>query len=724
MARNITVSFNGIPKIQGIPALNCVRISGGEALGELFTYVLELKTPDTDNFAAGPAANLDLRGVLGQECSVSIDLDGVGTREINALITRARIKKAEGRHIVYELTLRPWLWLATKTTDFKVFQEKNVVEIIDDVLDDYAFPVEKRLCTEYPVREYQVQYGETDYQFLQRLMQEWGIYWFFEHHEGKHRLVLCDNESAHKPFTNPVPHILRYHPEEERLDEERVDQFDAAESLTSGVWISSDYDFTKPHADLTSISAQPRNTAHAQAEVYEWPGDYTVPDEGEARARIRMEEQRMTGSRCHGQGNARTIVPGCVFTLIEHPHVAANREYLVLSAFLELEDVAEESGLQQYRSHVRFEVQPAAEPFRLPRTISKPHTRGPQTAVVTGPAGQEIWTDQYGRVKVQFHWDRYGKTDEKTSCWVRVSYPWAGNKFGAVYIPRIGHEVVVDFLSGDPDQPLITGCVYNASNLPPWTLPDNATQSGILTRSSKDGTEANANTLRFEDKKGEEELWLHAEKDQRIEVENDESHWVGNDRSKNVDHDETVTIGNNRTETVGANETESIGRSRFKKVALMEIDSIGVNWTVAVGGLKAEAVGGACTQEVGLFKQCGVGQYYSLQVGASMNTAVGKNCETSIGGKSITVVKESMSTSVEQDMAVAVKQNLSLASEKDTVITSKAQLVVEAAEVLELLCGKSILRMDKDGTITLNGKELTLAADNTLQVSGNPINLN
>ncbi len=306
--------------------------------------------------------------------------------------------------------------------------------------------------------------------------------------------------------------------------------------------------------------------------------------------------------------------------------------------------------------------------------------------MVVGPAGEEIWTDEYGRIKVQFHWDRLGAMDENSSCWMRVATNWAGSGFGAISIPRIGHEVVVDFLNGDPDYPLVVGCVYNAANMPPWALPGNATQSGIKTKSSKGGAfgdgmkngAGDANAIRFEDKKGAEQVWLHAQKDQLIEVENDEDHWVGQDRRKTidrdettivhrdrtetvdrdekitvhnnrterVDHDETISIGDNRREDVGIDETVSIGKNRTKTIGRNEKDKIGNNWSIKVGKMKTETIGIAYMQNVGVGRMENVGVAYNLNVGAVMATVVGSTQTTMVGSDRSVKVGSNQSTDV------------------------------------------------------------------------------
>ncbi|HGT5787605.1 TPA: type VI secretion system Vgr family protein, partial [Escherichia coli] len=536
-------------------------LGGTETVGELFTYSIKLKTPDILNLGyVSPAANLQLKPMVGKDLCVHIELDGGGKRYISGLVTAARVAGHQGRSVVYELRLEPWLKILTHTSDYKAFQNKNVVDILDEVLDEYPWPVEKRLVENYPTRAWQVQYGETDFAFIQRLMQEWGIYWWFEHSENSHTLVLADAINVHKACADSP--LVCYYQKGLKLDKEFIHTITANESLRSGQWVLNDFDFMKPRSLLKSTVANPRETGLAEYEHYEWPGDYFTKSEGEMLTRIRMEEQRSPGSRVQGSGNIRTLMTGFTFTLENYPTAEVNREYLLVQTTLFIQDNAQHSGQEQHFSYsTSFELHPTSEVYRPQRTLSKPHTKGPQSAIVTGPAGQEIWTDKYGRVKVQFGWDRYGKNDENSSCWVRVSYPWAGKGFGGIQIPRIGQEVLVDFKNGDPDLPIIVGRTYNQDTMPPWGLPGAATQSGFYSHTIGGGP-TNANALRFEDKPGGEEVWLHAEKDQRIEVNNNESHWVGNNRLKVIDKTETAIIGEERSLTVQMDDTSLAGQNK------------------------------------------------------------------------------------------------------------------------------------------------------------------
>ncbi|MEY5904972.1 type VI secretion system Vgr family protein [Salmonella enterica subsp. enterica serovar Corvallis] len=569
-AHNVTVSGSAVPP----GALLFASLDSGETLSELFSYVVQLKTPDTLNLGyVSPAANLPLKPMVGKDLCVNIELDGGGKRHISGLVTAARVVGHEGRSVTYELRMEPWVKLLTHTSDYKAFQNKTVVDILDEVLAEYPYPVEKRLVESYPVRTWQVQYGETDFDFLQRLMQEWGIYWWFEHSEDSHTLVLADAISAHKAC--PDSPLVEWHQEGLKLDKEFIHTITANESLRTGQWVLDDFDFTKPRSLLANTVANPRETGHATYEHYEWPGDYFDKSEGEMLTRIRMEAQRSPGSRVLGGGNIRTLMTGYTFTLENYPTAEVNQEYLLMQTLLFVQDNAQHSGQDQHFTFsTRFELHPTREVFRPQRTVSKPHTKGPQSAIVTGPAGQEIWTDQYGRVKVQFGWDRYGKMDENSSCWIRVSYPWAGKGFGMIQIPRIGQEVLVDFKNGDPDLPIIVGRTYNQDTMPPWGLPGMASQSGIFSHSLYGGP-TNGNMLRFDDKTGAEEVKFHAEKDLNTTVKNNETHTVMVDRTKTIIKNETNSIGEDRNTTVTKNDGLS--------VKLAQTINIGTTYRLDVG---------------------------------------------------------------------------------------------------------------------------------------------
>ncbi|ACC75181.1 type VI secretion system tip protein TssI/VgrG [Paraburkholderia phymatum] len=604
--RTLTIDGPAIPlSSTGDPVLQLQSIAGTEILSRIYRYVLDCVT--VSDLLMTDAASLDLKSMIGKELTVTVQLDGMGSfvpgmtglsgaanigkgiREISGIVTEARFVGQSNRQGHYRLLLQPWITLADQQSTYRIFQNKTVVEIVDQVFGSYMFSWDKRLSAEYKELEYQVQYGETDFIFAQRLMQEHGIYWFFEHSNKIHRMVLVDQLGAHKPVDSAAYQTLQYYPPGHKIDMEYIDSFDASESIQSGRWTTSDFNFKKPRARLGTENALPRDTEFNELERYEWPGDYSDTAVGEDFARIRMQELYAPGTRAWGSGNLRDVVCGTTFTLAGYPQQSANCEYLVVSASFAASELGESTGAGEFSVRSSFVVQPATVVFRPPRTVPKPRTTGPQTAIVTGPDGQEIWTDQYGRVKLKFHWDRSPVRNQKSSCWVRVAYPWAGNNFGTINIPRIGQEVIVDFENGDPDRPIVTGRVYNGANMPPWPLPDNATQSGTLSR-SEDGNYETANAIRFEDKKGREEVWIHAEKDMRTEVENDEVHAV--------EHDQTITINHDHTKHVGNDEQVDIGHDRTHRITQDDSLAVGRSLTLTVSKDYTGNVGNNRTEKV------------------------------------------------------------------------------------------------------------------------------
>jgi type VI secretion system secreted protein VgrG len=524
ISRTITVNSASMPCLLGSAALEFKSLEGSEALGQLFEYTVQLQTPDSPVLTEVLTANVPVKQLVGKEFGICLELDGkgfgvagrigAGTRELNGLVTSARFLRAEDRRGIYEIVLQPWLTLATRTSDYRIFQNKTPLEIVEEVLADYSFPAEKRIAHRYPRLVFQVQYGETDFEFITRLMQEFGIYYFFEHKDGAHSLVLVDDLGGHRKFESEAYHAISYHPPGRKIDAEYCSDFCSIENLESGQWVTDDFDFTHPRARLRQVSKMPRNTGNNMQELYRWPGDFSDPDEGRDLARTRMEAAGAPGSRGRGRGNLRAIVPGCTFALVDYPQDVANIEYLVLASTLRLHESAHASGHDGYVCHCDFEVQPADKIFRSSQTQPKPSTSGPQTAIVTGPAGQEIWTDEYGRIKVSFHWNRYCTKDENSSCWIRVSQPWAGTNFGGMHVPRIGQEVVVDFENGDPDRPIVTGRVYNRLNMPPRQLPGQQNLSGFRSRElSSDGNSpgGRSNHLALDDHPGKIQAQLKSD---------------------------------------------------------------------------------------------------------------------------------------------------------------------------------------------------------------------
>lgn len=512
---------------------------------------------------------LDLRSLLGESLSLEIRTPLAVPRFLDGRISAFRLLGKTGRSdrfYTYRATLRPWLWFLSQNMDSRIFQEKTVPEVLQDVLGRYPFAWESRLTEDYPRQTYCVQYQESDFQFVSRLMEREGIYYWFEHRNGAHTLVMADDAGQHAaaPWLTELPFVSPdrvAHP-----DVEHIHAWHPYEQVTPGRYATADYDYCKPGASLDATRSNPAEHALGDLEVYEWAGGYTEPHHGEHYSRLRLEALQAVRSQAQAQTNARGVAPGYVLSVRNHPRLEDNRDYLVTQVDYDFLDVSHtgESGMASHY-FIDFRVMPSSQPYRPLRLTPVPRTYGPQTAKVVGKSGEQLWTDQYGRIKVQFLWDRYGQANENSSCWLRVSSPWAGGGFGGIQLPRVGDEVIVDFLGGDPDRPIAVGRVYNASNMPPWNLPDNATQSGFLSR-SKDGDPSNANAFMFEDRAGQERIWLHAERNLDTEVEGDETHTVDGNRTTVITGHDTLSVMATRTTTVQDLETETFNSGVVRTV--------------------------------------------------------------------------------------------------------------------------------------------------------------
>jgi type VI secretion system secreted protein VgrG len=687
--------------------------------------------------------------LLGQPLTVSMQLSGDVQRHFNGYVTRFGLGVQQGRYHAYQATVRPWLWFLTRTSDCRIFQNLSVPDIVKKVFEDHGVAnFQSKLFRDYSPRVYCVQYRESDYNFVARLLEQEGIYWYFEHSDGQHKLILVDAQSAHDAA--PDCASLRYieDPHHAPPDEQYICQWRCSQGVETGKIALTSFDFERPSTSLLVKGGRPQSHKLADYEQFDFEGNYVQAADGSQYVDNRGDAEQTDFEQQEASSNALGIEVGRRLKLTKHPREDQNREYLITH-----QQIQAKLGIyQREAAGAHFECQfksiPATQQFRPARHTPKPFVQGPQTAVVVGPSGDEIYTDKYGRVKVQFHWDRYGEKNEKSSCWVRVSHPWAGKNFGGMHIPRIGQEVVVDFLEGDPDQPLITGRVYNAEQMPPWDLPANATQSGILTRSSKEGAYANANAIRFEDKKGSEQLWIHAEKNQDIEVENDETHWVGHDRKKTIDHDETthvkhdrtetvdnnekITIGVNRTEMVGSNEKITIGANRTEAVGANETITIASNRSITVGGSETAtvalqrthavgvnesiAIGAAQEIAIGAAQVVAVGAAQSISVGANQSTNVGANQSNDIGANQTTNVGSNRSIQVGGDQSTQVGKGRSSQIANDDALKVGKNLVIDAGDSVTIKTGSASITMKKDGTITIKGKDITLDGSGKINV--------
>jgi len=521
---------------------------------------------------------------LGKEGFLTLTGDG-GDRIVHGVVDRFEHTGNRGRFGLYSARVVPYLrWLSLER-DCRIFQNKNVPDIVKQILQDSGLPTDRfdfRLQQSYAAVEYCVQYRETDLDFVSRLLEEEGIFYFFEHSDTKHLLVFADGTVAYKEIAGESGVTYNFS-QGIAPSEECVYRFAFSRQVRSGKMTRRDYNFEKPGLDLKK---EEQAKVHEKLEVYDYPGRYVEPDRGKQLSKIRLEESMTYYEAADGESTCVRLVPGFKFSLSDHDHGEYNREYFLTRLVTRgeqpqsLQEASGGSGSTEFGYSSRFTAIPASVPFRPARVTPKPVVEGIQTAKVTGPDGEEIYTDKYGRVKVQFHWDRVGDHDEKSSCWIRVSSTFAGGQYGSIFTPRIGQEVVVDFLEGDPDRPLITGSVYNADQMPPYELPGEKTKSTTKTNSSLGGK--GFNEIRFEDKKGEEQVFVHGEKDADIRIKNDRREWVGNDRHLVVARDQVEKVERDRHAEVVRDEVVKVGRDRHVTVVGKE--------TVAVQDLRAFVV--------------------------------------------------------------------------------------------------------------------------------------
>ncbi len=548
---------------------------GTESLSQLFQFELQM-------FSENRSLSFDQ--IVGKNATLKVVLPDLTTRYINGIINAfsqggsAPLEGGSSPKIfaTYRATLVPWFWFLTQTSDCRIFQNQSVPEILETVFGDYGFTdYALRLQGTFAAREYCVQYRESVFQFASRLMEEEGIFYFFEHQQDKHILVLANHPNEFKP----CPHLAEISYESlvgEEREDDVITEWQTSQRVLPGQISLGDFNFENPTLDLTAnITGQDTR----KLELYDYPGEYKTKSEGERLAGIRLQEAESPRLVTAAASTCRGLLPGYRFQLQHHYRRDFNRAYAITTVSHEFEQgtnfrsgEGEADAALTYAN--RFDCIPHPTHFRPPRRTSAPKINGSQTAIVVGPAGEEIYVDKFGRVKVQFHWDRTGTYNEKSSCWVRVAQNWAGKRWGAIFLPRIGQEVIVDFMEGDPDQPIITGRVYNGAALPPYTLPDKMTKSTLKSNSSKGG--GGFNEIRFEDKKGSEQIFIHAEKDEDLRIKNDRKEFIGNDSHLIVKHDQAEAVDGDKHLTVKGAQNEKVdgtislkaGRDLQRKVGM------------------------------------------------------------------------------------------------------------------------------------------------------------
>jgi type VI secretion system secreted protein VgrG len=592
----------------GPDALWLESLEGSEYLSEPFLFELSMLA-DQDT--------VDASALVGKPAHITL-VDGDGNkRYIHGLLTRFSQNE---RRCTAEL--RPWLWMLSLTSDCRIFQNKTVPDILTAVFGDCGqTDYRNDLVLSYPTLDYCVQFQETSFQFVSRLMEEAGIAYFFDHSESAHRLVMIDDPSKYPacPHADSLP-FLPLPDDRDWLTDSRIGSADLSRRIATTKFQTDDYNFITPSTKLKATAG------NGSWQIYEYPGRYNQKNDGDTVAKRRMEEIEALVKQLSGSSPVRHMTAGATFTMTKHPSDAFNGKYALYSV--------QHSARRREYGNI-FSAFPADLPFRPPRRTARPRIAGAQTAIVVGSSGQEIWTDQYGRVKVQFHWDQKGTKDENSSCWVRVAQNWAGTSWGAFALPRIGQEVVVSFLDGDPDRPLVTGCVYNGDNPVPYALPDEQTKTTLKSNSSQGG--AGFNEIRFEDKKDSEQLFVQAQKDLSIKVLHD--------RTETVDHDDTITVKNDRKLTVSegnatftvskGNETHSVEGTRSLTVTKAETHSnkadfsqdVAGNFTLQVTGNITIKASGAITIEAGTSLTVKAGMGLTAQAGTSLSLSGGTTME-------------------------------------------------------------------------------------------------
>jgi type VI secretion system secreted protein VgrG len=529
-------------------------MTGGEELGRLFEYHLEIYSEKQD---------LVFADLLGKPMTVCLAKLG-GNRFFNGIVTRLWRVGTSGRYLVLRVVLSPKLWLLRRTSDCRVYQKKTVPQVVKEVLGEHAIMFSERLAGAYGKWDYLTQYRESDFAFISRIMEREGIYYYFKHTQTTHELVLSDSMGSHDPreqYTQiPIRPVGSAQSARDHFTGWRL-----LNDITSIGATLQAHDFRlRRGANIKATAGAPAEHDQDEFQLYDYPGHYVgaqneesvdatdIRISGEHFAQVQLDEQRSDLERLEAEGNVLGLETGAVFQFDDL--TAPADKFLVVATHHDLRNAAFESSQEPSGDreicHMSCSALNSARQFRPKRITAKAVAAGPESAIVVGPPGEEIHTDKYGRVRVQFRWDREGKLDESSTCWVRVGQMWAGSNWGSQFIPRVGHEVIVQFLGGDPDRPIITGSVYNADNMPPYTLPAHATQSGIKSRSTKGGAPANFNEIRFEDKKGSEEIYVHAERNQTIEVKAS--------RSVSVGGSESITVSGTRSTTVNKKDTVTL----------------------------------------------------------------------------------------------------------------------------------------------------------------------
>jgi type VI secretion system secreted protein VgrG len=660
---------------------------GTEELGRLFRFELDLLSEEE---------SIDPRGIVGKQVTFRVNHEDDTPRWFTGYVSRFSWRGSGARLSRWSAEVVPGLWFLTRTSDCRIWQQQVVPDILDAIFADHGdwLTVRTNLQSSHPELEYCVQYRETDFSFISRLMEKEGIVYFFRHDRDTLETILTDNSSDWMECRDGQIEGVSSFADTGRTG--LLSSWSHDWNFRSGRHSERDYNFETPTADLLVTSKGRGGFDGAdKLELFEYPGEYADKDDGGIAARRRMEEEEVSTEETHGGGMCRSFSPGGVFTYSGQRYLLTKVTHTAKLPAGAYETDGTATGGFEYTN--TFSCIPAETPFRSARTTPKPVIAGAQPAIVVGPADEEIHPDEYGRVKVQFYWDRYGQNDDKSSCWIRVAQSHAGPKWGSMDLPRIGEEVIVGFYEGDPDRPIITGRVYNGLNKPPFDLPTQKTRTGIRSKTHKG---EGYNEISVDDTDDGEQIRIHGEKNMSTEVGNNLTEHVKVDRNRTVDNDETVKIANNKsldvgvnkkvsvgadhTETVGANQAVTVGSNQTTSVGANQTNTVASSQSNSVGMTKTESVGVMSNENVGMMKTTNVGVAYSIISGAVMNTAVGFVSAEEVG------------------------------MTKKIIVGSKLEVVV----------GASKLTMDAGGKVTIEGTEFLFSAKGNVKINGSIIDLN
>jgi type VI secretion system secreted protein VgrG len=668
-----------------------------------FTVREEVSSPFEADLTLVAEDEIGFDDVIGKEALLTI-IGEEGDRYFHGIINEFVLSGTSGEYMAYQAKTVPYIWFLSLEQDSRIFQDMTTQDIVIEVLKKTGIMSDRfefRLEQQYQKREYCVQYRETDLNFINRLLEEEGIFYFFEHTKDNHLLVFGDSKVNYQPIDGDDK--IMFHPVDAMVPEEDfIHSFLFSRHIHPGKVTLRDFNFLRPELDLT---ASQENETFKNLEMYDYPGEYLDDSRGKKIAEIRLQEAAMFQDKAQGRSCCSRFTPGFTFTLKDHDLTTLNQEYLIFDVVhigSQPQTLAEVPGAGAFSYSNEFLCIPSSVTLRPERKTPKPIVEGVQTAIVVGPAGEEIYTDKYGRVKVQFHWDREGKKDENSSCWIRVSQLWAGENWGAMFIPRIGQEVVIDFVEGDPDRPIITGRVYHGTNLPPHALPDEKTKSTIKSNSTKGG--GGFNELRFEDKKGSEEIFLHGQKDWNITILNNKNQNIGVNDQLSVGNNQVISIGVNRSESVGQNESVSVGANKTETVATNKAETIGVAKELTIGGAYQVTVGAAMNESVGALK--------AEEIGAHKTVLVGGNSSEDIGGN--------MSVNVGKDFSEKVDGKHDEQVTKEYTLKAK-KVQITADDEIAIRTGSARITMKKNGDITLSGANITVKGSGNITLKGSKI---